>query len=76
MSWEVVCTAPIRLLMLCLLTCVAYLVMFNIDTIWTRVFHCDVCMVMSWFILVLKAVNVFCGGGSCEPTESISKKRQ
>ena len=53
MSWEVVCTASIRLLMLCLLTCVAYLVMFNIDTMWTRVLHCDVCVAMIWFILVL-----------------------
>ena len=39
--------------MLCLLTCVAYLVMFNIDTMWTRVLHCDVCMAMSLFICVL-----------------------
>ena len=42
-----------RLLMLCLLTCVAYLVTFNIETMWTRVLHCDVCVAMSWFILVL-----------------------
>ena len=41
-----------RLLMLCLLTCVAYLVTFNIETMWTRVLHCDVCVEMSWFILV------------------------
>ena len=27
--------------------------MFNIDTMWTRVLHCDVCVAMSWFILVL-----------------------
>ena len=53
MSWEVVCTASIRLLMLCLLTCVAYLVMFKIDTIWTRVLHCDVCVAVSWFIHIL-----------------------
>ena len=53
MSWEVVHTASIRLLMLCLLTCVAYLVTFNIDTMCTRVLHCDVCIAMSWFILVL-----------------------
>ena len=37
--------------MLCLLTCVAYLVTFNIETMWTRV--CDVCVAVSWFILVL-----------------------
>ena len=39
--------------MLCQLTCVAYLVTFNIDTMWTRVLHCDVCIAMSWLILVL-----------------------
>ena len=39
--------------MLCLLTCVVYLVTFNIDTMWTRVLHCDVCVAMSWLILVL-----------------------
>ena len=53
MSWEVVCMTSMRLLMLCLLTCVAYLVTFNIETMWTRVLHCDVCVAMSWFILVL-----------------------
>ena len=53
MSWEVVRTASMRLLMLCLLTCVAYLVTFNIDTMWTRVLHWDVCVAMSWLILVL-----------------------
>ena len=42
-----------RLLMLCLLTCVAYLVTFSMDTLWTRVLHCDVCVAMSWLILVL-----------------------
>ena len=45
--------ASMRMLMLCLLTCVAYLVTFNIDTMWTRVLHCDVCVAMSWLILVL-----------------------
>ena len=53
MSCEVVHMASIRVLMLCLLTCVAYLVMFKIDTIWTRVLHCDVCMAMSWLVCVL-----------------------
>ena len=32
---------------------VAYLVMFNIETIWTKVLHCEDCVAMSWFILVL-----------------------
>ena len=45
--------ASIRLLMLCLLTCVVYLVTFNIDTMWTRVLCCDVCIAMRWLILVL-----------------------
>ena len=45
--------ASMRLLMLCLLTCVAYLMTFNIETMWTRVLHCNVCVAMSWFILIL-----------------------
>ena len=53
MSCEVVHTASIRVLILCLLTCVAYLVIFKIDTMCTRVLHCDVCVAISWFILVL-----------------------
>ena len=53
MSWEVVCTVSMRLVMLCLLTCVAYLVTFNIETMWTRVLRCDVCVAMSLLILVL-----------------------
>ena len=47
MSCEVVHTVSMRLLILCHLTCVAYLMTFNIDTIWTRVLHCDVCVAMS-----------------------------
>ena len=39
--------------MLCLLTCMVYLVMFKVDTIWTRVLHCDVRVAISWFIHVL-----------------------
>ena len=53
MSCEVVHTASIRVLILCLITCVAHLVMFKIDTMCTRVLLCDVCVVISWFILVL-----------------------
>ena len=53
MSWEVVHMASMTLLMLCLLTCVVYLVTFNIDTMWTRVLRCDVCIAMSWLILAL-----------------------
>ena len=53
MLCEVVCTASIKVLILCLLTCVAYLVMFEIDTMCTRVLHCDVCVAINWFIIVL-----------------------
>ena len=53
MLCEVALTASIKVLIPCLLTCVAYLVIFNIDTMHTRVFHCDACVAMSWFILVL-----------------------
>ena len=53
MSCEAVCTASIRVLMLCLLTCVVYIVMFKIDTICTRVLCCDVCVAISWFICIL-----------------------
>ena len=45
--------ASMRLFMLCLLTCVAYLVTFSMETMWTRVLHCDVCVALSWFILFL-----------------------
>ena len=53
MSCEVVHTASIRVLTLCLLTCVAYLVIFKMDTICTTVLHCDVSVAISWFIHVL-----------------------
>ena len=53
MSQEVVCTASMRLLMLCLFICAAYLVTFSMDTMCTRVLHCDVCVASSWFILLL-----------------------
>ena len=53
MLCKVVHTASIRVLILCLLTCVAYLVIFKIDTMCTRMLCCDVCVVISWFILVL-----------------------
>ena len=53
MSRDIVHTPSMRLLMLCLLTCVTYLVTFNIDTMWTMVLCCDVCIAMSWLILVL-----------------------
>ena len=33
--------------------CGAYLVIFKIDTMCTRVLHCDVCVAISWFIHAL-----------------------
>ena len=45
--------ASMRLLMLCLFTCVAYLVTFSIETMWTRVLHCNASVAMNWFILLL-----------------------
>ena len=53
MPCEVVLTASNKMLILCLLTCGAYLVIFKMDTMYTRVLHCDVCVVMKWFILVI-----------------------
>ena len=53
MLCEVVLTASIKVLIPCLLTCMAYLVIFNIDTMCIRIWHCDACVAMSWFILVL-----------------------
>ena len=40
-------------LILCLLTCMAYLVTFSIDMMYTRVSCCDDCVAISWFIHVL-----------------------
>ena len=40
MSCEVVLTASIKVLILCLLTYVAYLIIFKMDTMCTRVLLC------------------------------------
>ena len=53
MSWVAVCTASMRLLMLCLFTCVAYRVTFRMETKWTKALHCEDCIAISWLILVL-----------------------
>ena len=53
MSREVVHTASMRVLILCLLICVVYLVIFKMDTICTRVLSCDIWVAISWFICVL-----------------------
>ena len=47
MSCEVALTASIKALISCLLTCMVYLVIFNIDMMYNRVFHCDTCVAMS-----------------------------
>ena len=52
MSCEVALATSMKVLMLCLLIWVAYLVIFSIDMMCTRV-SCDVCVVISWFIHVL-----------------------
>ena len=40
-------------LILCLLTCMAYLVTLSIDMMCTRVSFCDNCVAISWFICIL-----------------------
>ena len=53
MSCEVSLAASIKMLILCLLTWVAYLVTFSIDMMCTRVSHCDDYVAINWFIQVL-----------------------
>ena len=53
MSCEVALAISIRVLILCLLNCVAYLVAFSIDMMCTRVSSCDDYVVISQFIHVL-----------------------
>ena len=53
MSCEVVLATSIKMLILCLLTCVAYLVTMSIDMMCTRVSCCDDCVVICLFIHVL-----------------------
>ena len=53
MSCEVALATSIKVLILCLLTCVAYLVTFSIDMMCTRVSCCDDCVAISQFIHVL-----------------------
>ena len=53
MSCEVALAASIRMLIQSLLTWAAYLVMFNIDMMCTRVSCCDNCIAINWFICIL-----------------------
>ena len=50
--WGCLATS-IKVMILCLLTWVAYLVTFSIDMMCTRVSCCDNCVAISWFICVL-----------------------
>ena len=52
MSLCVLSIASITVLMCCLLTCMAYLVTFSIETTCTKV-SCWVCVLISWLILFL-----------------------
>ena len=53
MSCEVSLAASIKMLILCPLTWAAYLLTFSIDIMCTRVFCCDDCVAITWFIHVL-----------------------
>ena len=53
MSCDVAAAASIRMLMLCLLTWMAYLVTFSIDIICTKVSCCDDWVMINRFIWVL-----------------------
>ena len=53
MSCEVASATFIKMLMLCLLTWAAYLVMFSMDIICTKVSCCDDWVAINWFIWVL-----------------------
>ena len=53
MSCEDVLAKSIEVLILCLLTCVAYLVTFSIDMMCTRFSCCDDSVPISWFICIL-----------------------
>ena len=53
MLCEVALATSIKVLILCLLTWVAYLVTFSIDMMCTRVSCCDNCVAINWFIHVL-----------------------
>ena len=72
MSCEVDLATSIKVLILCVLTCLAYLVTFSINMMCTRVSCCDYCVAISRFIPCFNTVYVFCSGSSSEPTESIS----
>ena len=53
MSCEAALAESIKVLILCLLTWVAYLVTFSIDMVCTRVSCCHHCVAIHWFIYVL-----------------------
>ena len=53
MSCDVASATSIKMLIMCLLTWAAYLVMFNIDITCTMVSCCDDWVAITWFIWVL-----------------------
>ena len=59
MLCEVALATSIKVLIMCLLTWVAYLVTFSIDMMCTRVSCCDDCVVISWFIRILMLFMCF-----------------
>ena len=59
MSCEDALAASIKVLILCLLTWAAYLVIFSIDMMCTRVSCCDDCVAINWFISVLMLFMYF-----------------
>ena len=48
-SWDVSSTFSIKMSIMCLLTCAAYLVTFRIDTMCTKVSYCVGWISVSWF---------------------------
>ena len=53
----VLSTSSMTILMCCLLTCVAYLVMFSIEMTCTNVSFCWVCVLISWLTLFLMSLT-------------------
>ena len=74
MSCEVASATSIKMLMLCLLTWAAYLVMFSMDIICTKVSCCDDCVAISWFIQVLMLFMSFVVAVSVSPLRASPRK--
>ena len=72
MSCEVASAASIKMLILCILTWAAYLVMFSMDITCTKVFRCGDWVTINWFIQVLMLFMSFVSCSSSKPSEGIS----